>query len=145
MGARRTGVPLPETSTTCGLDDALSLIVTRPEVLPTFSGLNAMVKEHVVPGATEFPHPLWELKGLDVETELIESTPGPLLVSISSCVPLVPTACGGKLNGVVGEKRAAPVLSRVTIMDSLSERTMSACLSPLKSPTARPQSELPAL
>jgi hypothetical protein len=49
-------VPVPESSITCGFDDALSLIVTVPDFAPCDFGEKVTLMEQLPPGSTLAPH-----------------------------------------------------------------------------------------
>ena len=50
-GVNFTSVPVPTSSTTCGLDEALSCSVTVPVVMPAVSAVNVAVIVQFPPGA----------------------------------------------------------------------------------------------
>jgi hypothetical protein len=138
-------VPVPDSSITCGFDDALSFIVTVPDFTPADVGENVTLMTQFAPAAT-----------LDPQVEVIPNWPAafiaeifsavlPLLVSFTVCGALVvPVFCFLKTSGVVGEKTTAPVLSRVIAPRALSSNTTSTLRSPLKSPGTRSSTMFPA-
>ena len=107
-------VPVPDSSITCGFDDALSIIVIVPVFAPFWVGENVTLTVQFAPAATLAPQveviPNSALAFIDA----ILSAVLPVLVSVTVCGELVvPTVCFLKFSGVVGEKATTPVLSNV--------------------------------
>src|SRR5579864_5149691 len=100
---------MPESSMTCGLDDALSLIVTVPDFVPFDFGEKVTLIVQFAPAATLDAHvvviPNWPAAFI---VEMV-NTVLPVLVRVTDCGTLVvPTVCLLKLSGVVGEKLTTP-------------------------------------
>lgn len=80
-GENVTIVPAPETSITCGLVDALSMIETVPAKVPCVVGEKVMLSLQIAPGATSLPQVEVALYGFVAVTEEIERDVVPLFVS----------------------------------------------------------------
>src|ERR1017187_2374932 len=113
-GDSLTTVPVPNSSTTCGFEDALSLMVTAPVLVPCTRGVKVAVIVQLPPGATLPWQVVFALNWLPLKlTDEIVNGDVPLFVSVAIIGALVvPISCVGKVTGVVGEKLTAPVLSR---------------------------------
>lgn len=140
-------VPTPSNSTTCGLDEALSLIVTVPESGPCACGVNLAVIVQSAP-AERFPlHVVSPSKGEPLKvTEEILSEDVPLLVRVALIGALVVSRSWvGKVKGVVGEKRATPVFRRTySRSPPWSATVISSFRSSLKSARATAAGNSPA-
>jgi len=113
---RRGCVPVPDSSITCGLVEALSMIESVPCCKPFCVGENVALIVHFAPAARVAPHvdvmPNSELAFM----EAIFRAVAPVLVRLTVCGALVvPTRCFLKFSGVVGEKLTTPVLSSMVI------------------------------
>jgi len=106
-------VPVPESSITCGLEDALSMIETVPDFGPCVFGEKVTLILQLAPAATLFPQVEVTANWPATLIDAMLSAVLPVFVSVTFCGALVvPVACLLKLSGVVGKKLAAPVLSR---------------------------------
>ena len=63
VGESSIAVALPDSSTNCGFEDALSLIVINPVGVPAAFGLNSALSEQVAPAASELPHVVLMVNG----------------------------------------------------------------------------------
>src|SRR6185312_12106751 len=93
IGATVKSPPVPESVTVCGEFGALSLIVNVPFWLPVAVGLKSIASVQLVPAATCVPHvlPLSVAYPGETATEVICSITPPLLLTVTLCVPVVPT------------------------------------------------------
>ena len=103
---------MPESSITCGLEDALSMIETVPDLGPCVFGEKVTLILQLAPAATL----MWQVEVMaNWPAAFIEemfSAVLPVFVSVTVCGALVvPVACFLKFSGVVGKKLTAPVLS----------------------------------
>src|SRR5262249_45286501 len=114
-GESSTTVPAPLNSTTCGFDEALSLIEISPTLDPTLGGVKVTVSVQCPCGARAVPQVSLRLNGPEWVIDDIFNAAALLLVSVTFWGALVvPTSCCGKFSGVMGEKLTTPVFSHVT-------------------------------
>ena len=87
-------MPVPASSITCGLVEALSMIVIVPVVVPFVVGENVALMVQVAPGATLAPHVGVTLNcGLAFMDPIFRAAE-PVFVSLTFCGGLVvPTVC----------------------------------------------------
>src|ERR1700730_13689742 len=104
---------------TCGLVDALSMMVIVPCTEPFFAGENVTLIVHFAPAATLAPQVEVTPNSVLAFIDAILNAVLPVLVRVTVCgVLVVPTACFLKFSGVVGEKLTTPVLRRTgTLFD----------------------------
>src|SRR5579872_681212 len=144
-----TTVPAPASSTTWGLEEALSVMVIVPLFPPLDCGRKSVLTLQLPPGETLPAQVVLLLLNRNwapcTEMEEIDSAPVPVLVRVTLCGELVvPTNCAGKVTGLVGEKLTAPVLSRIVTSPLRKSATARSFFrSPLKSPTATKNGSLP--
>lgn len=112
FGESFSAVPRPASSITCGLEEALSTMVTNPLRQPAVLGENLTLMMQLAPAATELPQSLLLWNCPEILTELIESAVVPVLVSFTALAPLVVLInCEGKLTGELGKKLTNPVFN----------------------------------
>src|SRR5579862_4734267 len=97
-------VPVPSSSITCGLVEALSIIEIVPWTGPFFVGENVALMVHFAPAATEEAQVEVTANSALAFIDAILSAVVPVLVSVTFSGGLVvPAACFLKFKGVVGE------------------------------------------
>ena len=106
--------PIPESSITCGLEEALSTIETVPDFGPCVFGEKATLILQLAPAATLLRQVEVMANWPATFMEEMFSAVLPVFVSVTLCGALVlPAACFLKFSGLMGENLTTPVLSRI--------------------------------
>ena len=107
-------MPMPISSITCGLVEALSMIEIVPCFAPFCVGENVTLIVHFAPAAMLAPQVDVTANSALVFMDAILTALLPVFVRLTICAGrVVPTACFLKFSGVVGEKLTTPVFSSV--------------------------------
>src|SRR5579862_3990308 len=140
VGEMASSVPMPISSTNCGFDEALSLIVIPPLTVPIALAVYSAVIEHSAPGARLLRHEFAVMRngaplGVTDENVIVDV---PEFVTVTVCGALVvPISCLENMSGEVGENVALPVFrSVVTCSVRKPTSTRSVLPSLLKSAAA---------